>query len=141
MAQNKFDVIKLQIKGKASPTPPIGPALGQRGVNIQAFCRQYNDLTKDKDPNATFPVIIKIAKDKSFTITIKEQPTSRLILQAIKLQKGSKSPGREVAAKISMQEVIKIANLKLKDIGSKEITDAKNCVIGTAQSMGIEVTE
>jgi large subunit ribosomal protein L11 len=141
MAQDEFDIIKLQIKGKANPAPPIGPALGQKGVNIQAFCTQYNDLVKDKDPTATFPVIIKVAKDKSFTITIKEQPTSKLILQATKLQKGAKSPGREVAGKISMQEVTKIAELKLKDMGLNDVAAAQHCVIGTARSMGIEVTE
>ena len=141
MAQEEFTIIKLQIKGKANPAPPVGPALGQKGVNIQAFCAQYNNLVKDKDPTATFPVIIKVSKDKSFTITIKEQPTSKLILQSTKLPKGAKTPGREVAGSISMKEVTAIAQLKLKDMGLEEISAAEQCVIGTAKSMGIEITE
>ena len=141
MAKGDFEIIKLQIKGKATPAPPIGPALGQKGVNIQAFCTQYNDAIKGKDPSATFPVIIKVYKDKSFDITIKEQPTSRLILQAVKLQKGSKTPGREVVSKIEKEEIMKIAKLKLNDMGLKDISAAQHCVAGTARSMGIEVIE
>jgi large subunit ribosomal protein L11 len=141
MSQEKFDFVKLQIKGRATPVPPIGPALGQRGVNIQQFCKQYNDLMKDKDPSATFPVVIKIARDKSFTIIVKEQPTPKLILQAVKLSKGSKLAGRETIGKISTKEIDTIAMLKMKDMGLAKVSSARCCVIGTAKSMGIEISD
>ena len=135
----EFDIIKLQIKGKATPAPPIGPALGQRGVNINDFCNKYNDTIKGRDFSATFSVVIKVAKDKTFTFLVKEQPVSKLLLQFLKLSKGSKTPGRDIVAKIKMEDIHAIAKKKMKDIGVQEIHSAERVVIGTAHSMGIEV--
>ena len=135
----EFDVIKLQIKGKATPAPPVGPALGQRGVNIKDFCTRYNDIIKEKDPNATFSVVITVAKDKTFTFIVKEQPVSKLILQFLQLSKGSRTPGREVIAQITMQGIQNIAKKKMKDIGVQDIKSAEKVVMGTAYSMGVEV--
>lgn len=139
--QQGFDIIKLQIKGKATPAPPIGPALGQRGVNIREFCVRYNDALKERDLNATFSVVITVAKDKTFTFLIKEQPVSKLILQALKLSKGSKTPGRDIIARISIKDIQSIAKKKMKDIGVQKMQSAEKVVKGTAYSMGIEVIQ
>jgi large subunit ribosomal protein L11 len=141
MTQEKFDIIKLQIKGKATPAPPVGPALGQKGVNIQKFCKLYNEINKDKDQNATFPVIIKVAKDKSFTITVKEQPVAKLLLQAVNLSKGSKEPGRTAVGKLTMREIREIAEKKMNDMGVEKIESAEKVIAGTARSMGITIVE
>ena len=135
------EIIKLQIKGKATPAPPIGPALGQRGVNIRDFCTKYNDAIKEKNIDAVFSVIITVAKDKTFTFLIKEQPVSKLILQALKLPKGAKAPGREALAKIGINDIRAIAKKKMHDIGVRELHPAEKVVEGTARSMGVEVVK
>jgi len=133
------NIIKLQIKGKATPAPPIGPILGQKGINIQAFCKRYNDMIKDKNINAVYPVIIGINPDKSFDIIIKEQPVAQLLLDAIAQDKGSSQPGREMIGHITMEKIKQIATKKMHDMSVDRLQSAEKIVIGTAKSMGIQI--
>lgn len=124
--------------GKANPAPPVGPALGQHGVNIMDFCKQFNAKTQ-KAGDTVIPVIITVYQDRSFTFITKTPPTSVLIKQALKLKSGSKMPQKEKVAKIKMDDVKKIAETKLPDLNCLKIESAMNQVIGTCRSMGIEV--
>ncbi|OGI19070.1 MAG: 50S ribosomal protein L11 [Candidatus Melainabacteria bacterium RIFCSPHIGHO2_02_FULL_34_12] len=131
--------IKLQIEaGKANPAPPIGPALGQHGVNIMAFCKEYNEKTKDK-AGQIIPVVISVYEDRSFTFIMKTPPVSDLIKKKIKIEKGSGVPNREKVGKISLKQIEEIAKEKMPDLNALEIKAAMNIVMGTARSMGVVV--
>lgn len=144
MAVKKKEVAKISLvvsAGKANPAPPIGPALGQKGLNIGEFCKQFNDRTKDMEVGAPIPVEITAYSDRSFSFILKTPPTSYLVKKFANLEKGSKFPGREMAGTISMNNIKKIAEMKLGDMGVDEIDIAVKCVIGTASSVGIKVEE
>ncbi len=131
--------IKLQIEaGKANPAPPIGPALGQHGVNIMGFCKEYNDKTKDK-PGQIIPVVISVYEDRSFDFILKTPPVSDLIKKKIKIEKGSGVPNRNKVGKISMSQIEEIAKEKMQDLNALDLPGAKNIVMGTARSMGVTV--
>ena len=139
--------LSLQIPaGKANPAPPVGPALGQRGLNIQDFCTQFNNHCKEKgyDVGDIIPVVITIykgGKGKTFTFVTKSPPVPELIKKELKLKKGSSNPGKEVAGEISRDQIVKIAEIKKEDMGVLDIESAINMVSGTAVSMGIKVKE
>jgi len=142
MAQNNKPtetIIKLQIPaGKANPAPPIGPALGQHGVNIMDFCKAYNDMTKDKG-NTVIPVEIYVAADKSFTIKLKTPPASILIKEALKLKKGSPRPNVNVVGYITREQLEKIAEIKMPDLNANSMDEAVRIIEGSARSMGVRV--
>jgi len=134
-------VLKLQIEaGRATPAPPIGPALGQHGVNIQDFVTKYNDKTKDKMGNV-IPCILTIYEDRSFTIELKTSPVADLIKKAINLKKGSAKPNLEKVGKISRKKLKEIAEQKMVDLNTNNIDSATKIVEGTAKSMGLEITD
>tara|TARA_B100000886_G_C20267670_1_gene425669 strand:+ start:110 stop:535 length:426 start_codon:yes stop_codon:yes gene_type:complete len=140
MAKKISGYIKLQIAaGQANPSPPVGPALGQKGVNIMEFCKAFNASTQKMEAGMPIPVVITVYVDKSFTFETKSPPVSFFIKKAIKLKKGSKTPGKEVIASISMQDIKKIAEDKISDLNTDEISSAEKMVAGTARSMGIKV--
>jgi len=144
MAVNKEVVatINLQVAaGKANPAPPIGPALGQRGVNIMEFCKQFNAMKFDYAAGTPIPVTISVYKDKSFTFTTKQPPVSYLIKMVIGLKSGSKAPGKEIAGKITRSQIKKVAEMKKADMNTKEIEACERMVEGAALSMGLEVVE
>jgi len=133
--------IKLQIPGgQANPAPPVGPALGQKGVNIMEFCKQFNAKTKDK-PGLIIPVVITVFSDKSFTFITKTPPASVLLLKAAKIEKGSGEPNRTKVGKVTNQQVREIAELKMPDLNAQNIDAAMAMVRGTARSMGIVVED
>jgi len=140
MAKEVSGIIKLQIKGgAANPSPPIGPALGAKGVNIMEFCKQFNARTQDKT-GKLIPVIITVYKDKSFIFIIKNPPVAVQLLEATKLQKGSPEPNRNKVASVSWEQVQKIAEEKMTDLNAFTVESAMKMVAGTARSMGITVT-
>ena len=133
--------IKLQIKGgQANPAPPVGPALGQRGVNIMEFCKAFNDKTKSM-AGKPVPVEITVYKDKKFDFKIKSPPASFYIKEAVKLKGGSKEPGRNIVASISKKQLEDIAKEKMNDLNANDINEAVKIIAGSARSMGIEVKE
>jgi large subunit ribosomal protein L11 len=139
MAKEISGIIKLQIKaGAANPSPPVGPALGAKGVNIMEFCKQFNARTQDK-AGKLIPVIITVYKDKSFVFIIKTPPVAVQLLEAIKLEKGSAEPNREKIAAVSWDQVRKIAEDKMTDLNAFTVESAMKMVAGTARSMGITV--
>ena len=139
MAKEISGIIKLQIKGgQANPAPPVGPALGQRGVNIMEFCKAFNEKTKSM-MGQPVPVVITVYKDKKFDFIIKTPPASHYIREAAKLKSGSKEPGRLVAGSITMQQAEDIAKAKMKDLNAFDIKQATKIICGSAKSMGIEV--
>ena len=132
--------IKLQIKGgQANPAPPVGPALGQRGVNIMEFCKAFNDKTKSL-AGKPVPVEITVYKDKKFDFKIKSPPASFFIKEALKIKKGSKEPGRDIIKSISTKQCEEIAEKKLKDLNANTVEQGVKIIVGSAKSMGIEVT-
>ncbi|CAM2748100.1 50S ribosomal protein L11 [Helicobacter felis] len=139
MAKKVVGEIKLQIPaGKANPSPPVGPALGQRGVNIMEFCKAFNEKTKDMG-NFNIPVIITVYQDKSFTFITKKPPMTDLIKKASGVEKGADNPLKNKVGKLSMQQVEEIAKNKLEDLNTTDLEAAKRIVMGSAKSMGIEV--
>ena len=141
MVSNLVGMIKLQIPaGKANPAPPVGPALGQHGVNIMGFCKQFNAKTQ-KLGDTIIPVIITVYADRSFTFITKTPPTSVLLKKAANLKSGSKMPQKDKVAKIKMGVVKEIAETKMPDLNCIDIESAIQQIIGTAKSMGIEVVD
>ena len=141
MAKEISGFIKLQIKGgQANPAPPVGPALGQRGVNIMEFCKAFNDKTKSM-AGKPVPVEITVYKDKKFDFKIKSPPASYYIKEAVKLKGGSKEPGRSIAGSITKKQAEEIATQKMKDLNAHDIEQAVKIISGSARSMGIEVKE
>ena len=139
MAKKIIGFIKLQIPaGQANPAPPVGPALGQQGVNIMDFCKSFNAKTQDKAGDI-IPVEITVFADRSFTFVTKTPPASRLILKSAKLSKGSSEPNKDKVGKISESELEKIAEVKMADLNANSVEQAKEMIRGTAKSMGIEV--
>ncbi|MEM6357380.1 MAG: 50S ribosomal protein L11 [Pseudomonadota bacterium] len=140
MAKKVIGSLKLQVPaGKANPSPPIGPALGQRGINIMGFCKEFNAKTQEIEPGAPCPTIITYYADKSFTFEIKTPPASFLLKKAAKLKSGSKTPGRASAGTVSLKQVREIAEVKMKDLNANSIEAAMQIIVGSAKSMGIEV--
>jgi large subunit ribosomal protein L11 len=141
MAKEISGIIKLQIKaGAANPSPPVGPALGAKGVNIMEFCKQFNARTQDKT-GKLIPVIITVYKDKSFVFIIKTPPVAVQLLEATKLEKGSAEPNRDKIAAVTWDQVRKIAEDKMTDLNAFTVESAMKMVAGTARSMGITVEE
>jgi large subunit ribosomal protein L11 len=141
MAKEISGFIKLQIKGgQANPAPPVGPALGQRGVNIMEFCKAFNDKTKSM-AGKPVPVEITVYKDKKFDFIIKSPPASFFLKEAVKLKGGSKEPGRNIVASISKKQLEDIASQKMNDLNAHDLEEAVKIIAGSARSMGIEVKE
>ncbi len=140
MAKEVLGLIKLQIPaGAANPSPPVGPALGQRGLNIMDFCKAFNEKTKNLEKGAPIPVLITAYRDKTFKFITKLPPVSHYLKKAAKIDKGSSTPGRELVGKITMKDIKKIANEKMEDLNAINIEGAVNIVKGSAVSMGMEV--
>ena len=141
MAKKITGFIKLQIPaGQANPAPPVGPALGQKGVNIMEFCKQFNARTKEQQ-GLIIPVVITVFSDKSFTFITKTPPAATLLLRATKLEKGSGEPNRTKIGKVTKKQVREIAELKMPDLNAANIDSAMSMVAGTARSMGITVED
>ena len=141
MAKEISGYIKLQIMGgQANPAPPVGPALGQRGINIMEFCKAFNDKTKSM-AGKPVPVEITVYKDKKFDFIIKSPPASYFLKEAVKLKGGSKEPGRNIVASISKKQLEDIASQKMNDLNAHDLEEAVKIIAGSARSMGIEVKE
>lgn len=139
MAKPIAAIIKLQIPaGKANPAPPVGPALGQHGVNIMDFCKKFNEATS-KQGDTIIPVVITVYKDKTFTFIMKTPPASVLIKKALNLEKGSSDPLKNKVGKLSKQKLEEIAKLKMEDLNANDIEAAKKIIAGTARNMGVEI--
>jgi len=133
--------VKLQIPaGQANPAPPVGPALGQKGINIMEFCKQFNARTKEQQ-GLIIPVIITVFSDKSFTFITKTPPAATLLLKAAKVEKGSGEPNRNKVAKVSKKQVREIAEMKMADLNASNVESAMRMIAGTARSMGIVVED
>ena len=140
MAKKVAGFLKLQVPaGAANPSPPIGPALGQRGLNIMEFCKAFNAQTQKMEKGAPIPVIITIYGDRSFTFEMKTPPMSHFLKKAAKLESGSKTPGRDIAGSVTKAQVKEIAAAKMKDLNCNTIEAAMKMVEGSARSMGLEV--
>jgi len=142
MAKKIVAYIKLQVPaGKANPSPPIGPALGQRGLNIMEFCKQFNAATQNMEPGTPTPVVITAYSDRSFSFETKTAPASFFLRKAAKVQKGSATPNRNKVGRVTMDQVREIAEAKMKDLNANDLDAATRIVMGSARSMGIEVVE
>ncbi|ARC90056.1 50S ribosomal protein L11 [Rhodovulum sp. MB263] len=148
MAKKVIGKLKLQVKaGQANPSPPVGPALGQRGINIMEFCKAFNAKTQDMEPGAPCPTVITYYQDKSFSMDIKTPPASYYLKKAAGLKpvgkrnrpKGSEKPGRETAGTVTVAQVREIAEAKMKDLNASDVEGAMQIILGSARSMGIEV--
>ena len=140
MAKEILEFIKLQIPaGGANPSPPVGPALGQRGLNIMDFCRAFNDKTKNIEKGSPIPVVITAYRDKTFKFITKLPPVSHYLKKAAKIDKGSPTPGRELVGSVTMKDIEKIAKEKMIDLNAINLEGAMNIVKGSAVSMGMEV--
>ena len=141
MAKKLVKTIKLQIPaGKANPAPPIGPALGSAGINIMAFCKEYNAKTQDQGGDI-LPVVISVFSDKSFTFITRKPPVSRMILKELGIESGSKVPNRDKVGKLTKAQVNKIAKTKMEDMRIVTEAAAEMMVMGTARSMGVDIVE
>ena len=142
MAKKILGYVKLQVKaGSATPSPPIGPALGQRGVNIMGFCKEFNARTESVEKGTPLPTVITVYQDKSFTFITKTPPATFFIKQALKIQSGSKKPGREVVGQITRAQLREIAEKKMKDLNANDLEQAAKIIEGSARSMGLKVVE
>ena len=142
MAKKIDGYIKLQVPaGKANPSPPIGPALGQQGVNIMAFCKDFNAATQNLEPGMPIPVVITVYADRSFSYVTKTPPASYYLKRAAGLEKGALEPGREVVGQVTMKQVREIAEQKMVDLNANDIESACKIIAGSARSMGLEVVE
>jgi large subunit ribosomal protein L11 len=142
VAKKIVGYIKLQVPaGAANPSPPIGPALGQRGLNIMEFCKAFNAKTQEMEKQMPIPVTITVFSDKSFSFEMKTPPASYYLKKAARLSSGSKAPGRDVAGSVSMADVRKIAEAKMVDLNANTIDAAAKIIAGSARSMGIQVKE
>ena len=140
MAKKIDGYIKLQIAaGQANPSPPVGPALGQRGVNIIEFCKTFNAETQSMEQGVPIPVVVTVFADKSFSFITKTPPASFLLRRAARLDKGSETAGREVVGSVSMAQVREIAEIKMQDLNANDLDAACQIIAGSARSMGIEV--
>ena len=140
MAKKVVGFIKLQVPaGKANPSPPIGPALGQRGLNIMEFCKAFNAATKKMEPGLPVPVVITAYQDKSFTFIMKTPPASILIKKAAKIESGSKRPHTDKVGRITRAQVEEIAKAKMRDLTAADLDAAVRTIAGSARSMGVEV--
>jgi len=140
MAKKLIGSMKLQVAaGQANPSPPVGPALGQRGINIMEFCKAFNAKTADMEPGAPCPTVITYYQDKSFTMDIKTPPASYYLKKAAKLKSGAKTPSRETVGYVTAAQVKEIAEAKMKDLNANDIEAAMQIILGSARSMGIEV--
>ena len=140
MAKKVVGLIKLQVPaGKANPSPPIGPALGQRGLNIMEFCKAFNAQTQKMEPGLMLPVVITAFADKSFTFIIKTPPATVLIKKAIKLEKGSKTPHTDKVGKLTRAQAEEIAKTKMPDLTAADLNAAVRTIAGSARSMGVDV--
>jgi large subunit ribosomal protein L11 len=140
MAKKVAGQLKLQVAaGKANPSPPVGPALGQRGINIMEFCKAFNARTQEMEPGSPTPVIITYFTDKSFSMELKTPPASYLLKKAAKLKSGSKQPGKSVAGSVTLKQVREIAEAKMADLNATDIDAAMLIIAGSARSMGLEV--
>lgn len=142
MAKKVTGIIKLEVPaGKANPSPPIGPALGQAGVNIMEFCKAFNAQTQGVDPGTPLPTVITVYQDRSFTFITKTPPASFFLKKAAGIEKGGATPGRAGAGRVKKSQVREIAQAKMKDLNANEIEQAMKIIEGSARSMGIEVVE
>jgi len=142
MAKKIDGYIKLQVPaGKANPSPPIGPALGQRGVNIMAFCKEFNAATQNLEPGMPIPVVITVYADRSFSYISKTPPASYFLKRAAGLEKGAPEAGRESVGQVTMKQVREIAERKMVDLNANDIDAACRIIAGSARSMGLEVVE
>ncbi|WBO21660.1 50S ribosomal protein L11 [Sphingomonas abietis] len=142
MAKKITGYIKLQVKaGSANPSPPIGPALGQRGVNIMEFCKAFNAATNDLEKGMPIPTVITVYADRSFSFITKTPPASFLLKKAAGLTSGSKEPGKAIAGKIKRSQLAEIAQAKMKDLNAMDIDAATKTIEGSARAMGLEVVE
>jgi large subunit ribosomal protein L11 len=142
MAKKVTGFLKLQVPaGAANPSPPIGPALGQRGLNIMEFCKSFNAQTQQLEKGSPIPVVITVYQDRSFTFEMRTPPVSYFIKKAAKLDSGSKAPGRDKVGSITREQVKEIAEKKVKDLNSSTLEAAMRMIEGSARSMGIEVRE
>jgi len=142
MAKKVVGFIKLQVPaGKANPSPPIGPALGQRGLNIMEFCKAFNAQTQGLEPGMPIPVTITAYADRTFTFKMTSPPNSYFLKKAAGIDKGSQTPGKERVGKVTMAQIRDIANKKMKDLNAKDLDGACRMIVGSARSMGLEVVE
>ena len=140
MAKKIAGTMKLQVPaGQANPSPPVGPALGQRGINIMEFCKAFNAKTQEMEPGAPCPTVITYYQDKSFTMEIKTPPASYYLKKAAKLKSGAKTPSRETVGTVTTAQLREIAEAKMKDLNANDVDAAMKIILGSAQSMGIEV--
>ena len=142
MAKKIVGYVKLQVPaGKANPSPPIGPALGQRGLNIMEFCKTFNAQTQNLEPGMPIPVVITAFADRTFTFITKTPPAPNLLLKEAGIEKGSGQPNRTKVGKVTRAQVKKIAEIKMADLNAADLDSAMRMIAGTARSMGLEVTD
>ncbi|WP_420857332.1 50S ribosomal protein L11 [Marivivens marinus] len=140
MAKKVVGQLKLQVKaGQANPSPPVGPALGQRGINIMEFCKAFNAKTQEMEPGAPCPTVITYYQDKSFSMEIKTPPASYYLKKAAKLKSGANKPGKETVGTVTVAQVREIAEAKMKDLNANSVEAAMQIILGSARSMGVEV--
>jgi large subunit ribosomal protein L11 len=142
MAKKIVGFIKLQVPaGKANPSPPIGPALGQRGLNIMEFCKSFNAQTQGLEPGMPIPVVITAYADRTFTFITKTPPVTYFLKKAAALQKGSQTPGKGFVGKVTMEQIREIAAKKIQDMNANDVESASAMLVGSARSMGLQVVE
>jgi len=140
VAKEIIGYLKMQVPaGKANPSPPIGPALGQRGLNIMEFCKTFNAQTQDLEAGTPIPTVVTIFKDKSFSFTTKTAPASYMLRKAAQLDKGCATPGRETKGSVTMAQIREIAEAKMVDLNANDLDQASKIIAGSARSMGLEV--